>query len=458
MNTNKEIKEGNASGGGLDYGSAPVARLFRKIFFPTLLGMIFTALITIVDGVFVGRSVGPDGIAAVNIIAPLYMVNTGIGLMLGIGASVVGGIALASSDSRRASLVVSQSFGVGTLVSVMIASASLLFPRHVALMLGSSEHLMGNAQDYLCWLMPGMVFLTWSSIGMMVIRLDGSPKYAMMINVVPAVLNIVGDYILIFPMGMGVKGAALATSTSIIVGGLMTMAYFRSPYIIRLVASTRSLMRNVVRVMAIGSSAFVTEIAMSVMMITGNYVFMSYFGDSGVAAYSIACYLFPIIFMMSNAVAQSAQPIISYNVGRRAVGRVRETLRLSVGVALLCGMISFGLISLLSPLIVELFIPAGSEAGRLAIKGLPIYSSCAVMFAVNIAYIGYYQSIDMPLRAMLLTLLRGVIILVPAFFVVPILLPEIGCWAAIPVSEAITLIVILLSYRRFEPSGVPNGL
>ena len=161
---------------------------------------------------------------------------------------------------------------------------------------------------------------------------------------------------------------------------------------------------------------------------------------------------------MSNAVAQSAQPIISYNVGRRAVGRVRETLRLSVGVALLCGTISFGLISLLSPLIVELFIPAGSEAGRLAVKGLPIYSSCAVMFAVNIAYIGYYQSIDMPLRAMLLTLLRGVIILVPAFFVVPILLPEIGCWAAIPVSEAITLIVILLSYRRFEPSGVPDGL
>lgn len=132
---------------GLDYGEGKIGTLFRKIFFPTLLGMIFTAMITIADGVFVGNRVGPDGIAAVNIIAPLWMISTGIGLMLGIGASVVAGMALANNDSCRAGRVVSQSFMVGTVVMLMIEAYTLFFPESVARTLGSSDHLMPLALD-----------------------------------------------------------------------------------------------------------------------------------------------------------------------------------------------------------------------------------------------------------------------------------------------------------------------
>ena len=176
---------------GLDYSQGKISTLFRKIFHPTLLGMIFTALITIIDGIFVGNGVGPDGIAAVNIIAPFYMVSTGIGLMLGIGASVVCGMALAANDNRRADTVMSQSFAVATLIMGIIVGGVLCFPRFTAVALGCSDHLMPLALDYLCWLIPGCLFVAWSSIGMMVIRLDCSPKYAMLINIIPAILNII---------------------------------------------------------------------------------------------------------------------------------------------------------------------------------------------------------------------------------------------------------------------------
>lgn len=149
---------------GLDYAHGKIPVLFRRIFFPTLLGMIFTALITIVDGVFVGKGVGPDGIAAVNIIAPIYMLSTGIGLMLGIGASVVAGMALAAGDNRRAGAVVSQSFITGTIVMIVIVGLTLGFPAQTAGLLGSSEHLMPLTLDYLCWLMPGVLFLTFMII------------------------------------------------------------------------------------------------------------------------------------------------------------------------------------------------------------------------------------------------------------------------------------------------------
>ncbi len=429
---------------GLDYRNGKIGAIFRKIFFPTLLGMIFNALITIADGIFVGNSVGPDGIAAVNIIAPLWMVATGIGLMLGIGASVVAGMALANNDNRRASVAVSQSFMAGTVIMLVIEILSLLFPQSTARLLGSSEHLMPLATDYLCWIMPGLLFLAWSSIGMMTIRLDGSPKYAMLCNVIPAILNMVGDYILIYPCNMGIKGAAIASAASVIVGGLMAILYFRKSYVIKLINVKRGIKGNMKRVAAIGSSAFVTEIAMSVMMITGNAVFMRYYGDAGVAAYSIACYLFPLMFMMSNAVAQSAQPIISYNYGIAAMDRVSKAFRLSLGIASLCGLTACIGISMGAHWFVGMFIPLETYAGQLAVKGLPIFSTCAVFFALNIAYIGYYQSIGRALRAMILTLFRGVLLLVPLFFILSALFPKWGMWAAIPAAEFLTFIIIVM--------------
>lgn len=431
---------------GLDYAGDKISRLFCKLFFPTLLGMIFNALITIVDGVFVGQGVGPDGIAAVNIIAPLYMVTTGIGLMFGIGASVVAGIAMSQNDFRRASVSVTQGVVMAGLLIVSMCAVLLSSPTEVARLLGCSDRLMPNAIDYLLWLVPGMFFLLFQAVGMMVIRLDGSPKYAMMCNVVPAVVNIALDWYLVFPMAMGVKGAAIATSASVCLGALMVCVYFlRFSYALKICWESRKFLVNTWRQVCIGASAFITEIAMSIMMMTGNYVFLRYFGEAGVAAYSIACYLFPLIFMMSNAVAQSAQPIISYNYGAGAGPRVAAAFRVSLRVALICGFISATSIAFAARGIVSLFIDPACEAGHLASTGLPVFAVCAVFFAVNIAYIGYFQSIGKALTAAVFTLLRGVVYLVPLFLLLPRVAGDTAVWMAIPASEILTLITILVS-------------
>lgn len=434
---------------GLDYGSGKISRLFSKIFFPTLLGMIFNALLTITDGVIVGQGVGPDGIAAVNIIAPLFMIATGIGLMFGIGASVIAGIALARNDVRRANSSMTQAFGFSTAAMIVIIIAGLLFTEEIATALGSSDRLLGKTTDYLFWLMPGILFLTFQSIGMMVIRLDGSPKYAMMCNIIPAVLNGVLDYLFVFPLDMGVKGASIATSISTVLGGLMAIFYFcRFSYVLKFSGSLTGAGRNFLHQAKIGSSAFVTEIAMSVMMLTGNHVFMTTWHEAGVAAYSIACYLFPIIFMINNAVAQSAQPIISYNYGAGKIDRVWTSLRVSITAALICGVIASCGIGFGARFIVGLFIDPECEAARLAMHGLPIFATCAVFFALNISFIGFYQSTKQALKAIVLTLLRGIIILVPLFIIMPGIFPDNGAWAAIPCSEILTFAVTLLTFRR----------
>ena len=203
----------------IDLSTLNVFTLFRKYFVPTLLGMLSMSAVTAIDGIFVGHGVGSDGIAAVNICVPLLMLFTGIGLMVGAGCSVVASIQLSRGKSKSARLNVTQALLFVTIVALIPSVLMMAFPAETARMLGSSEHLLPMVTDYLLWFVPSWVFQIWITVSLFVIRLDGSPKLAMLCSLITAVINVVLDWLFIFPFGWGVMGAAFATSISIMVGG-----------------------------------------------------------------------------------------------------------------------------------------------------------------------------------------------------------------------------------------------
>lgn len=449
------MKNRNLDRDKLDFANDKIGPLFRALFFPTLVGMIFNSALTLIDGIFVGQGVGAEGIAAVNIVAPIYMVATGIGLMFGIGSSVVASIRLSENKVKVARIIMTQAFIVGLVLVGLIAIGSLAFPRQVVHLLGCSALLEENAVSYLLWLLPALLFVFIQSVGMMLIRLDGSPKYAMSVQIVAAVVNIVLDWYMVFPLGWGVMGAALATSIACAAGGVMVLVYFlRFPNKLRFyplkwsMTSLLLTLRNTGYMVRIGFATFLTELAMSVMMLTGNYMFISMLGEDGVAAFAIACYLFPVVFSISNAVAQSAQPIISYNYGAHLPERISRTLRISLFTAIICGISVMVCLWLGATGVVRLFLAPQENAYHLAVEGLPLYAVCAVFFAVNIAFIGYYQSIEKAMVSIVYTLLRGILFLVPCFILLPRLIGVPGLWLAIPASELLTCIVISARYLR----------
>jgi putative MATE family efflux protein len=434
----------------IDFGSGKIGPLFRSMFFPTLVGMLFMATQTIIDGVLVGRGVGAEGIAAVNIVAPIWTVVTGIGLMFGIGASVVASMHLAENNEKAARIILTQAFGVGFILVSIVVLFCLLMPKTVVYALGCSAALEHYALDYLLWLLPGMLLLLWQCVGMMMVRLDGSPRYAMWIQVAGAVVNLTLDWLFIFPMGMEVKGAAIATAIACIVGGLMSLSYFiwfsDKLKFYRLKASTTSLLltlRNTGYMMKLGSATFLTEIAMSITMVAGNYMFMSMLHEDGVAAFAIVCYLFPVIFSVNNAVAQSAQPIISYNYGAGDAGRVGRALRVSLYAATLCGLCVLALLIFGDRFAVGAFLRPSEPAYALATDGLPWFAICSPFFALNVAFVGYYQSTTQAKRAMVYTMLRGIVFAVLGFMLLPRFIGAVGLWTAIPMAEALTLLIIV---------------
>lgn len=437
----------------LDFRNEKIGRLFRSLFFPTLVAMVFNSALNICDGMFVGHGVGPDALAAINIAAPYFMLSIGIGLMFGFGASVISSIRLSENNVKAARIIMTQAYIAGTVIFAIIIALSSIFTDEILRLLGSSDRLLDLARTYLLWLLPGFFFFYLQSVGMMLIRLDGSPKYAMSVQVVAAVLNIFLDWLMVFPLDMGIKGASIATSISCVVGGSMVLIYFlffsHQLKFYRLKRTWKSFMltlRNVGYMARIGFATFLQEIAMGAMMVTGNYMFLSRLGEAGVAAFSVGCYLFPIMFSISNAVAQSSQPIISFNYGARNMERVGHALKIAICTAVVSGLLITAFMWVGAPLLSMVFLPADSEAFGIADHGLPLLGLCAVFFAVNITLIGYYQSIERVVTSTVYSILRGIVFVIPAFIFLPGLIGDDGLWLAIPSAEILTMVIILTLY------------
>lgn len=437
----------------IDLGSLNVFKLFRKIFIPTLLGMLSMSVVTAIDGIFVGHGVGSNGIAAINICVPIIMLYTGVGLMIGGGCSVVSSVQLSRGKEKVAQLNVTQALAFATSIAIIPSVLIMMFPQQTARLLGSSTYLLPMVEDYLLWSVPSLTFQIWTSISLFIIRLDGAPKLAMSCSLVAAVLNVILDWVFIFPLNWGLKGAAFATSISIVAGSLIAVIYLlfyaRRLKLRKIKLTAKSMMlfaRNISYQCRIGFSALLTEGTLAILMFMGNIVFMKYLGDDGVGAFGIACYYTPFVFMVGNAIAQSAQPIISYNKGLGHIKRVVDTERIALLTSVVCGLIITLTFMFCPEALVKLFIRTDSPAAHIAIEGFPLFSVAFVFFIVNLCVIGYFQSVERAKVAIVYAVFRGFVFLIPVFIYVPQLWGVSGIWLALAVSEMLTTIIIVSVY------------
>lgn len=438
----------------IDFANAKIPQLFANIFFPTLLGMVFSIAFILTDGIFIGNGVGSDALACINLVAPIMMFSSATGMMLAVGSSVVAAIHISKGNEKAARINITQAIWTALIFFVVICILMYAFPRPVLRLLGTTERLMPMALDYYLWFIPTCLFSMIQVIGSFTVRLDGNPKFAMFMNIVPSVINCILDYTFIFPLKWGLMGAALATDIGGFTAVLMFVYYMvrkskvlKWYYLKATVTSVRLAIRNVGYMVKVGFSGFINEFSIAAMMISGNYMFVRMLGEDGVAAFSVSCYLFPVIFMIDNAVAQSAQPIISYNYGKNNTARVKKTFRFSIFTAIMCGVAVIALLNIFCNPIISAFLHRGTNAFNIASEGFPYFTSGFIFFAVNIAVIGYYQSIEKAAKATLFTIMRGIVFPVAFFMILPYLAGFHGLWLAVPASElATTLLILLVSF------------
>ena len=324
-----------------------------------------------------------------------------------------------------------------------------MFQRETCLLFGCSEALIPLACSYIKWVALLTPFNMFGMTGMFMVRLDGNPKFAMGVNCGIAALNILLDYLLVFPMQMGLEGAAIATLTAF-GSGCIPLAWFlltrtKTVRFRRIKASRTSVAltaRNLGYQMKIGASGLLGELALSSTIIVGNYVFIHYLGEDGVAAFSVGCYCLPIVFMIGNAIVQSVQPIISFAHGMNDDARLASARRIAFGTAAITGIVGMLSIWFGAGIIAVTFMEPGCHAYELCRDGLPYYSPAFLFIAVNVVMTGYLQSVEEARKAMVFTALRGFLFSIPCFILLPMVVGDYGAWLALPLAEAMTTAVM----------------
>lgn len=432
----------------MDYAGGSIGKLFIKQLVPNILGMVFGALFIIVDGIFVGNGLGSDALAAINIVVPIFTVMTGIGLMFGMGAAIIATIHLSRGKRSSANVVITESFIISSLLMFLCSIIGVCFPDEIVILLGAPSGIVSQASEYLITFSCFSVFQMALSSLPFFVRIS-SPNYSLLCLSVATVLNIILDYLFIFVFKWGLFGAAFATGLGQAVGTIMLIGFLmRKSSPIRFVRprinrrNIQFALGNTASICRLGFPVLLSEITISVMAVTGNYTFSRYIGVDGVAAFSVINYLFPVVFMVFNAVIQSAQPIVSYNYGLRQPARYIKAVRLALFSAIGISTVFVLVSTLFNQVIVSMFIPdLTNPAGILAAEGLPYFSLDFIFFGINVVAIGYYMSIGNVRRALIFTTIRGILPVI-CFLILPVWFGTVGIWLSVPVAEILSASVV----------------
>lgn len=429
-------------------GSQPVRKSFFQYFLPTLLGMMLMSVNIVIDGVFVGNGVGSVALAGVNVAVPVFSVIISLTLLIGIGGGTLYSMAMGENDKRRAQEIFTTSLVFITVVTIVLSFMSYLNIERLARLFGANEETMPYVLDYMSILFIFSLIIALETCLSIFIRNDGAPQLAMVGLVVTAILNIGLNYWMIFIAKLGVTGAALATVIATAVGMLIyTIHFFNKGANLKFVTINWNFQR-IKSIIFIGFPSFLSEAGIGVFVMGYNIAMAYYVGTSGLAAFSVINYLHTFMFLAFIGIGSTIQPMISYYYGAQRYDSIRKTVSLAEITGFVLGLLFIGIGYFGADQLVSIFGVASEEIANKATTGLKLFFLGYLFMGVNFIYMTYYQSVGQVRPSLLITLFRGFILLIAMLVILPYFFGITGIWLALPVTEAIVAIVLLMYARK----------
>jgi len=437
----------------------PIKTLLWKLSLPAMAGMFVMSLYNVVDAIFVGRGVGILGIAGISIVFPIQMVIMGIGLMVGIGAASLISRSLGADNVKRAERTLGNAILLLLLLGGTLAVVALSRSTFLLRLFGATDNILPYAKAYLDIILLGVVFHGFSMAANAIIRAEGNARVAMISMFIGALLNIALDPVFIFALGMGIRGAAIATVIAHITTTLYLAHYFLSgKSSLRIRVKNFILERTVVKeIVAIGFGVFVRTAAGSFIAVIINRTLGFYGGDVSIAVFGVVHRVLHFAVMPNMGIAQGLQPILGFSYGARRYDRGIEVIRRSVIIAAAFSVGAVLIILLFAEPIIRFFstdaalISQGTHAIRLIFMALWL-----VGFQIVGATI--FQAIGKPIQTFILSTSRQILFLIPLVFILPRFFGLNGVWLSFPIADTlsfiITLAMVIPQMREFKKQQI----
>ena len=405
-----------------------------------------------VDSIFIGQGVGPMAISGLALTFPFMNLAAAFGAGVGVGASSCISVKLGQKDYKTAQQVLGNTVTLNLIIGIAFSIVSLLFLDPILCFFGASEQTLPYARDYMVIILLGNVF-SHMSFGMTaVLRAAGKPRQAMNATIFTVVLNTILDPIFIYPLNLGIQGAAYATILSQVLALVWQMRIFSNKNeLLHLRRGIYRLKKSIVEnILAIGLSPFSMNVCACIVVIFINKGLLQYSGDLAVGAYGIAnkvCFIFVMVTMGLN---QGMQPIAGYNYGAMKFDRLMQVLKLAV-IAGTCITTCGFLVAEFIPGPCARLFTTDPELIRLSVNGMRIMMAAFVLVGSQMVITNFFQSIGMAKISMFLSLSRQMIFLLPMLLLLPLFLGVDGIWWAMPISDTIAeivAVVMMMTYMR----------
>ena len=423
--------------------------VFLKYVSANVLGMIGYSCYILADTFFIARGIGADALAALNLVLPAYSLMNGTGLMIGMGSAARYTLSAAGSDNKIHRTIFTHALYLGILAAIIFSSAGALFPSQIASFLGADADTVGYAADYIRILLVFSPLFLGNNILLCFVRNDGSPRLSMTGMIVGSLTNIVLDYVFIYPLGMGMTGAALATATAPVISMLiMSVHFIKKRNHFRPVRTRLSLVRWG-DICTLGVSSLVTELSSGVVIIVFNYLILGLNGNTGVAAYGILANIALVLVSIYTGIGQGVQPIVSRYAGKDGEEQRRSLRRYALITSLSFALLSYLLIAVFAVPLAELFNREHDPIlTDIASNGMRIYFVSLFFSGINIVAAAFLSSADRPKQAFVVSILRGFVLIIPVAWILSVLFGLTGIWMAVPVTEAIVCALALIFLFR----------
>ncbi|MDD2620198.1 MAG: MATE family efflux transporter [Syntrophomonadaceae bacterium] len=416
---------------------------------PSIIAMVLTSLITIVDGFFIGNYVGKEGIAAVNLGLPIVYVYLAIGIMFGVGGIAIAGMALGAQDIKKSNDVFNQTVVFTIIVSVLTSLLVYAFLRPIINIIGMDAQVANCFYNYYSIMVLAYpVMIVNTALGMF-IRGEGKPQVFMMINILTVICNVLLDFLFIRWFHLGIEGIAWASIISLNIGLICMVLFFlkRSDvFKFKKYRFSKIVLRNTV---LNGSSEFIGQMSMSIAMFAYNWVILRTAGVDGVAAFTIVGYVAYLFGMVIIGFGQGASPLISFSYGAKEF-ELSQTIRKKTNMfVFLAGAAAMLVMLFASDWYSGIFV--SSESVEILIQsGIGIFVVSFLFSGINTITSFYFTSIGKAKESALISSSRGLVVLLICIFTLPSLFGMTGVWLVAPVTEAITIVLSLVLIRQNE--------
>ena len=403
------------------------------------------------DTFFISKGLGADGLTALNLALPVYNAVHGVGLMLGMGGATKYSIVKSQGDHRRGDRAFTHTLYLMAAISLVFVLLGLFASRQLAGLLGADAAVFEMTRVYLQVILLFSPAFTLNEILLGFVRNDGNPRLATICMLCGSLFNIVFDYIFIFPLGMGIFGAVLATGISPVVSvSLILLTYCRTGkqgFHLRWERPRTGTLRKIT---SLGIPSFITEMCTGLVILVFNQLMLGLEGNVGVAAYGVVVNISYVMVAMYTGLAQGAQPLFSRAYGQGNDRDMKEFLRYSLMTVGLFAVLIYAVIGCFADPIAAIFNSENNSLLQLiAVEGERLYFTAVLFVGGNILLAVYFTAVNRPFPAQVISLLRGAVIIVPAAVVLSNVWGVRGLWLSYPVTEGIVLLVGIGFYIRY---------